>query len=65
MSLKDLGDFIAQVGFPVFVACVLLFQVIHMHRENHESIDRLAERVQELLITLRGKPPLTGDRKDG
>lgn len=65
MSLKDLGDFIAQVGFPCFVAVVLLFQVLHMHRENHETMDKLADQVKELLVILKLNFPSRGDRGNG
>lgn len=43
--LDAAASFIGQFGFPIFVATVLLFQVTHMHRENHQMIDRLADEV--------------------
>jgi hypothetical protein len=35
-TLKDWEEFIDHVGFPAFVAIVLLYVVMHMHRENHD-----------------------------
>ena len=51
-TLKDWGEFIDHVGFPAFVAIVLLYVVIHMHRENHETFKGFTAelaRLRELL----------------
>ncbi len=52
-ELKALGDFIGAVGFPAFVACVLLWQFFHMHKENHAAIDRMAAAIETLAAEVR------------
>lgn len=46
--LTDVSTFIQQVGFPIFVAIVLLFQVLNMHRENVRAIDALTDAIRSL-----------------
>jgi len=40
------------VGFPVFVASVLLFQVLRMHHENYLMIGKLAEATERMRIAI-------------
>lgn len=39
---------VTNLGFPCFVALVLLFQVIHMHRENHQMIEELKGEIAKM-----------------
>jgi hypothetical protein len=60
--LNALGDFIKSVGFPVFVAGMLLNQVYSMHRDNLTAISGLTQELKLLRIALQGK--LAGDKED-
>ena len=40
MSLKELADFIKDVGFPIFVTCYLLFRHDKMLREIRQEVKR-------------------------
>lgn len=47
-SLAALTTFIQGVGFPIFVAVVLLFRVETMHVENLKAINALTDAVWAL-----------------
>ena len=42
-----------QVGFPIFVAVVLLWRVDTMHAENLKAIAALTEAVTALRLTIQ------------
>ena len=44
-SLQMVITFIQAVGFPIFVASVLLFRVDKMHAENLKAINALTDAV--------------------
>ena len=46
--MDQLTKFISDVGFPIFVAVVLMYVLYHMHQENHRTLDELARRIGEL-----------------
>jgi len=52
-ELKAVADFIGSVGFPAFVACVMMWQVWHMHKENHAAMDRIAAEIAALKELVR------------
>ena len=59
-TLKPLGDFISQVGFPVFVAIVLMWQFWKMHRENTAAMAKLTlalDNLTQLVKVLTGRKP--------
>jgi hypothetical protein len=45
-------DFIKEVGFPIFVAVVLLYQVFRMDARNRAAIDRLSDAHQSIIAAL-------------
>ena len=51
-SIPAWARLVPDLGFPVFVACVLLFQVLHMHAENHQMINKLADEVARMRQSL-------------
>lgn len=56
MPLAQVTAFIQGVGFPIFVAVVLLFRVDTMHAENLRAINALTDAVW----ALTGKRPAPG-----
>jgi hypothetical protein len=48
VNLSDLAGLINQVGFPVFVAVVLLLRVDKMHAENIRAINALTAAIEAL-----------------
>jgi len=44
-DLQALSSFVTTVGFPVFVACVLLYQVYVMHVANIKAVAALTQEV--------------------
>ena len=46
--MAELATFISQVGFPIFVACVLLYQTYHMHSENNATLVKLTAEIAAL-----------------
>lgn len=48
---------INTVGFPIFVALVLLLRVDRMHSENLKAIYQLIQVVTLLQVAITGKPP--------
>lgn len=54
MTLTQAIAFIQGVGFPIFVAVVLLFRVDTMHAENLKAINALTDAVW----ALTGKRPV-------
>jgi hypothetical protein len=57
-ELSEIGAFIAEVGFPIFVALVLMYTVVYMHRENRRDLGNatadLAE-IKRLLKAMAGR----------
>lgn len=51
--LDAISNFILKVGFPTFVAVVLLYNQREMHRANLKLIRRLAEEVAKMRKTMR------------
>ena len=47
-TLKVISDFIGAVGFPAFVAVLLLFEIRTMHRENAALLRSLAKELAQL-----------------
>jgi hypothetical protein len=47
-TLPEIADFIQRIGFPIFVALVLLFRVESMHVENLTAIHALTDAVWAL-----------------
>lgn len=54
-EMQQVIAFIQGVGFPIFVACVLLFRVDKMHSENLRAINALTDAVWSLT---GHRPPL-------
>lgn len=54
-TLKAISDFIQAVGFPAFVAVVLLYQVDHMHKENARIMRELAHELARLRRMVTGE----------
>ncbi len=52
--MNEVAAFISQVGFPIFVACVLLYQTYNLDRENHRSIEELSRSIAELRDQVHG-----------
>jgi hypothetical protein len=48
MPFDGLDRFITQIGFPIFVAVVLLMRVDKMHAENITAINNLVTTLREL-----------------
>jgi hypothetical protein len=46
------ADFISQVGFPIFVAVVLLYQVFKMDARNRAAVERLSDAHQAIIAAL-------------
>ncbi len=42
-DLKHIGDFISQVGFPVFIALVFVYQLFAMDTANRATLDKQNE----------------------
>jgi hypothetical protein len=42
-DLKSIGDLISQVGFPIFIACVFVYQVFAMDKANRATLDKQNE----------------------
>lgn len=54
MDLTQIGQFIAQWGFPI-VVCLILFNYLDKERENHkEEIESLRKCIDENNIVLSG-----------
>lgn len=54
MDLTQIGQFIAQWGFPI-VVCLILFNYLDKERENHKAeIDSLRKCIDENNIVLSG-----------
>ena len=51
--MQEWADFIKSVGFPVFVAMLLLLRVDAMHGENLKAIAALTEAVNMLRLVLQ------------
>lgn len=54
-TLKAISDFIGAVGFPAFVAVVLLYQVHGMHKENSKTMRHLAHELAQLRKMITGE----------
>ena len=52
-TLDAIANFILKVGFPTFVAVVLLYNQREMHRANVKLIRRLAEEVGRMRKAMR------------
>jgi hypothetical protein len=52
-TLKAIAEFIGAVGFPAFVACVMMWQVWHMHEANHAEMNRIAAELAALRELVR------------
>jgi uncharacterized protein YjiS (DUF1127 family) len=54
-SLKAIGMFVNQVGFPVFVALAMIWVVWRLHRENRADLKEMQNAINnvcEVLHTL-------------
>jgi Tfp pilus assembly protein PilN len=54
-ELQLLEDFIKSVGFPIFVAVLLLFRVDSMHKDNMHTNRQLARELAALRAHIAGK----------
>ena len=51
-DLKPIADFISQVGFPIFVAVVLLWQVFAMDRKNRAALEKQNQALGTIIDAL-------------
>ena len=51
-DLKLAVDLIGQVGFPVFVAVVLLYQVFRMDAQNRATLEKQSQALSDILYAL-------------
>jgi len=57
-DLKPLGDFISQVGFPICIALVFVYQVFAMDKANRATLDKQNEllgHIKEAVDILLGR----------
>lgn len=52
-TLDAIANFILKVGFPTFVAVVLLYNQREMHRANLKLIRRLAQDIAKMRRAMR------------
>ena len=53
--MQQAVSFIQQVGFPIFVAVVLLYRVDVMHAENLKAIHALTQAINGLCLLVGHK----------
>lgn len=51
-DLKPIGDFIGQVGFPIFIALVFVYQVFKMDAANRAVLDKQNASLDAILYKL-------------
>lgn len=49
-TLNAVSDFISKVGFPIAVACLVLWQYLGMHRANEKRMDHLLDLLTSILV---------------
>jgi hypothetical protein len=52
LELKAVADFIGAVGFPVFVAVVMMWTTWGLHRENRADLHELASAMKDICEVL-------------
>jgi hypothetical protein len=55
-ALQSFATFINQVGFPAFVALLLILEVRQMHRDNTSTMRRLAQELAGIRAILAKLP---------
>jgi hypothetical protein len=53
-QLSPAARLISNVGFPIFVSLVLLYQVFTMHRESHNLCKGLRDEIARLRAAVEG-----------
>ena len=66
MSLLDeFSHFIATLGFPIFVAVILLLRVDQMHAENIRAINELTQAISQLITVIASNGNSPEDKQHG
>lgn len=51
-DLKPISDFITAVGFPIFVAVVLLYWVLQMDARNRATLEKHSQALEVIIQAL-------------